>query len=106
MIEQARRTSYTGGRGFEKALRNVFESMGFSAEHDGRSGRPDVFVVATVGPEDYSFTVEAKGSKDDIDNDRAGVSAAANHGDEVTGFAPGANREVVAGRGLQFCRQR
>ena len=83
MIGEMHRTSYVGGRGFEKALCAVFEDMGFSAEHDGGSGRKDAFVVATVGRESYDFTVEAKGSKGDIDNRKANVSGAANHRDQV-----------------------
>ena len=55
--------------------------MGFSARHDGGSGKKDAIVVATVGPESYSFTVEAKGSGGDVDNAAADVGAAANHRD-------------------------
>lgn len=81
LIGEMFRTSYTGGRGFEKALCAVFQDMGFSAKHDGGSGKKDAFVVATVGPESYSFTVEAKGSGRDIDNAAADVAAAASHRD-------------------------
>lgn len=83
MIGEMHRTSYVGGRGFEKALCAVFEDMGFSAEHAGGSGKEDAFVVATVGRESYDFTVEAKGSKGDIDNSTANVSGAANHREQV-----------------------
>ena len=83
LIGEMFRTSYTGGRGFEKALCAVFQDMGFSAKHDGGSGKKDAFVVATVGPESYSFTVEAKGSGRDIDNAAADVAAAASHRDRV-----------------------
>ena len=83
LIGEMLRTSYTGGRGFEKALCAVFQDMGFSAEHDGGSGKKDAFVVAAVGPESYSFTVEAKGSGGDIDNAAADVSAAAHHRDRA-----------------------
>ena len=83
MIGEMHRTSYVGGRGFEKALCAVFEDMGFSAEHDGGSGRKDVFVVATVGRESYDFTVEAKGSGGHVDNRTANVSGAASHRDQV-----------------------
>ena len=81
LIGEMFRTSYTGGRGFEKALCAVLEDMGFSARHDGGSGKKDAIVVATVGPESYSFTVEAKGSGGDVDNAAADVGAAANHRD-------------------------
>ena len=83
MIGELRRTSSIGGRGFEKALCAVFEDMGFSAEHDGGSGKKDAFVVATVGRESYNFTVEAKGSGGEVDNRTANVSGAANHRDQV-----------------------
>lgn len=83
LIGQMHTTSYVGGRSFEKALCAVLEDMGFSVKHDGRSGRKDAFVVATVGPESYSFTVEAKGSSGDIDNAAADVGAAANHRDRA-----------------------
>ena len=114
MIGEMHRTSYVGGRGFEKALCAVFEDMGFSAEHDGGSGKEDAFVVATVGRESYNFTVEAKGSKGDIDNSTANVSGAANHRDQVgaehaliiarkfAGFAAaGSDRNVAV---LEECR--
>lgn len=83
LIGEMFRTSYTGGRGFEKALCAVLEDMGFSARHDGGSGKKDAIVVATVGPESYSFTVEAKGSGGDVDNAAADVGAAANHREQA-----------------------
>lgn len=113
MIGEMRRASYVGGRGFEKALCAVFEDMGFSAEHDGGSGKRDAFVVATVGNESYNFTVEAKGSRGDVDNRTANVGGAANHRDQVeaehaliiarkfAGFATGPDRDVAL---LKECR--
>ena len=83
VIEEMHRLSHTGDKPFEKALRDVFSDMGFTAKHDGGSGNKDVLVVATVGPESYSFTVEAKGSQDTIENAAADVSAAASHRDDV-----------------------
>ena len=83
IVAELRRTSYVGGRKFEKALHAVFEEMGFSAHHDGGTGKKDILVVATVGPESYDFTVEAKGSKNDVGNQTAGVGAAANHRDQA-----------------------
>ena len=113
MIGEMRGASYVGGRGFEKALCAVFEDMGFSAEHDGGSGKKDAFVVATVGHESYNFTVEAKGSVGDVDNRTANVSGAASHRDQVgakhaliiarkfAGFATGSDRDVAL---LKECR--
>ena len=83
VITAVDRTSYLGDREFEKALRDVFADMGFSAKHDGRRGQEDILVVATVGPESYKFIVEAKGSKNDVDNGAAKVAAAANHRDKA-----------------------
>ena len=93
VIEEMYRASHLGGRAFESALHDVFEDMGFTATHDGKSGRKDVLVVATVGPESYRFTVEAKGSAHAVENDDAEVSAAANHRDDV-----GAEHAVVVAR--------
>ena len=93
VIEEMHRTSHVGGRAFERALRDVFEDMGFAAAHDGSSGSKDVLVVASVGPESYRFTVEAKGSANPIRNEDADVSAAASHRD-----AAGAEHAVVVGR--------
>ena len=83
LINEMYRASYVGGNAFEKATARVFEDMGFVAEHDGRSGKKDVLVVATVGPEGYRFILEAKGSNGDVDNQTAAVSGAANHRNEV-----------------------
>ena len=83
IVAEMHRTSYIGNREFEKALHDIFADMGFSAEHDGRSGQKDVLVVATVGPESYKFIVEAKGSKNDVGNEAAKVGAAANHRDQI-----------------------
>ena len=93
IIAEMSRTSYVGSREFEKALHNVFEDMGFAAEHDGQSGQKDILVVATVGPESYKFIVEAKGSKNEVDNEAAKIAAAANHRDQV-----GVDHAVVVAR--------
>ena len=93
MVAEMHRTSYVGNREFEKALHDIFEDMGFAAEHDGQSGQKDVLVVATVGPESYEFIVEAKGSKNEVGNDAAKVGTAANHRDQV-----GAGHAVVVAR--------
>ena len=83
MIQEMYRTSYIGGRAFETALHRVFDDMGFRCSLDGRSGRKDILAVATVGPESFGFTIEAKGSKGDIRNDDAEVATAASHRDEA-----------------------
>ena len=93
VIEEMYHKSYLGGRAFEKALQDVFADMGFAAEHDGASGKKDVLVMATVGPESYRFVVEAKGSKKPVDNDAANVATAANHRDAV-----GAQHAVIVAR--------
>ena len=79
VIEEMHRLSYVGGTEFEKAVRDVFEDMGFVAQHDGASGEKDVLVMATVGPESYRLTVEAKGSKSTVNNREAHVGAAVRH---------------------------
>ena len=81
VIHEMQRTSYPGGRQFELAVAKVFEDMGFVAKPAGGSNQEDILVLATVGPESYSFVVEAKGSQHPIGNDAAEVSAAARHRD-------------------------
>lgn len=93
IVAEMRRTSFVGKDEFEKALQSIFEEMGFTAHHDGSSGKKDVLVVATVGPESYKFIVEAKGSKGDVGNEAADVSAAANHRDQV-----GASHGIIVAR--------
>ena len=93
MVAEMHRTSHVGNREFERALHDIFEDMGFAAEHDGQSGQKDILVVATVGPESYKFIVEAKGSKNDIGNEAANVGAAANHRDRA-----GAGHAIVVAR--------
>ena len=93
IINEMYRCSYVGGSKFETALFRVFKDMGFVPEHDGASGRKDILVVATAGPEGYSFTVEAKGSRGNVENDAAEVAAAANHRDQV-----GAEHAVIVAR--------
>ena len=92
-VAEMHRTSHVGDREFEKALRDVFADMGFSAEHDGQSGKKDILVMATVGPKSYKFIVEAKGSKNDVGNEAAKVGAAANHRDQA-----GAGHAVIVAR--------
>ena len=108
LINEMFRTSHVGHQSFERALQRVFDDMGFSAQHDGKSGEKDILVVATVGPEAYSLTIEAKGSKDDLSNDEADVGAAIRHRDRVgadhalivtrrfVGFGPNRDNESAA----------
>ncbi len=77
-------SSYVGGKRFEIALTSLLSAMGFKAERLGASGKEDVSIVATIGPNSYSFIFEAKGSKNKIENDSAEVSGAASHRDEVS----------------------
>lgn len=74
-------TSYEQGGAFEEAIAAVLEAMGFRAERDGASGKKDGFLKAACGPDGYTFTFEAKGSKNTIANDAAEVSGAAAHRD-------------------------
>ena len=114
IIAEMHRTSHVGGQIFEKALQGVLGEMGFSARHDGRTGKKDILVVAPVGPESYEFIVEAKGSISDIGNEAAKVGAAANHREQVNaghavivarkfaGF--GTERDDVGAAVYQECR--
>ena len=97
VVQEMRRLSYSGGTAFEVAVAKVFGDMGFVARHAGGSGQEDVLVMATVGPESYSFVVEAKGSGRSISNDAAEVSAAARHRDSAEAqYAVIIAREFVA----------
>jgi Histidine kinase-, DNA gyrase B-, and HSP90-like ATPase len=71
--------SYVGGTRFERSLAQILALMGFTAEPDGKSGMKDVLVVAPIGVEQYRFTVEGKGSKNQVANDAAEVSGASAH---------------------------
>ena len=83
VVQEMWRLSYPGGRAFELAVAKVFEDMGFKARHAGGANEEDVLVMATVGPESYSFVVEAKGSRGPVNNDAAEVSGAARHRDSA-----------------------
>lgn len=74
--------SFSGDEEFERAIAKVLRMMGFDAERRGGSGEEDVYLLATLGPESYQLTFEAKGSQNPINNDRADVSAAASHRDQ------------------------
>jgi hypothetical protein len=93
VVEEAIRTSYLGDEPFESALAEVFSQMGFTATRDGASGEKDILVIAPTGPNEARFTIEAKGSKGEIDNEKAVVAAAASHRDKV-----GASHAVIVAR--------
>lgn len=82
LIHELDRSSYVGGKAFERAIAAVLEDMGFICRHEGASGREDIAVFAASGPEGYKFIVEAKGSKDDVGNTEADIAAAARHRDD------------------------
>lgn len=88
-----RNTSYEGGGAFENALANILGDMGFACERHGATGKEDVVLIATIGPDSYKLTFEAKGSIKPIHNDKAEVSGAASHRDEV-----GAEHAVIVAR--------
>lgn len=78
-------TSYQGGKAFEDAIAEIFELMGFKAHRDGSSGKKDVLVFAPLGLEEFTFTVEAKGSGDKIELDSTEIAGAASHRDAAGG---------------------
>lgn len=93
LVARARKTSYKGGREFEKAVAELFFDMGLKAEWKGAAGEGDVLVVAPLGRERFSLSVEAKGSKHPVPADNAQVGAAASHRDKA-----GAAHAVIVAR--------
>lgn len=93
IVHDVREASFRGKKEFEIALATLFESMGFQASRDGRSGEKDVLVVAPIGQAEYRLTIEAKGSQGPVPNDEADIGGAAAHRKEV-----GANLAVVVAR--------
>ena len=93
VLAEVQQASYKGDKAFEKALAKLFNLMGFTATRDGASGKKDILTIAPVGPEHYSFVVEAKGSQKAIANDDADISSAAAHRD-----AAGADHAIVVAR--------
>lgn len=85
--------SYVGGEPFETALTQILNDMGFRCERDGASGKKDVLLVATVGPESYALSFEPKGSVKPLPNDKAEISGAASHGKDA-----GAEHAIVVAR--------
>lgn len=81
LAAQLDQASYVPGAAFEDAIVKVLDAMGFEATRDGASGKKDLGVRATCGPSAYSFTFEAKGSKNPVANDAAEIAAAAAHRD-------------------------
>lgn len=84
-VLEVRAASVPGGKRFEVALAQLFVLMGFAATQHGESGKKDVLVVAPLGPDHRVFIVEAKGSKDPVQNVTAALAGAAAHRDEVDG---------------------
>src|SRR5205085_10521830 len=76
-------SSYQGGKQFELAVAAMLKDMGFHCERDGASGEKDIILVATIGPDSYKLTFEAKGSQNTVPNDAAEVAGAASHRSEV-----------------------
>jgi hypothetical protein len=72
-------SSYEGDKQFERAIAIVLGAMGFHAEHRGGSGKEDILLAATIGPDSYTFVFEGKGSAKPIRADNAEVSGAASH---------------------------
>ncbi|MEV6489520.1 hypothetical protein AB0M20_12955, partial [Actinoplanes sp. NPDC051633] len=113
LVAELRDSSHAGAARFEKAIARIFQSMGFRAERDGRSGKKDILVVAPVGAQEYTFTVEGKGSKHAIVNDAAEISGASAHArDAGASFAIVVAREFAGFRGsttdpmvLKECRE-
>lgn len=68
--------------------------MGFVATRDGASGQKDVLVVAPIGQDEVTFTVEGKGSTKPIANDDAEISIAASHREKI----PSAVHAIVVAR--------
>lgn len=95
------RASHVGGAGFEKAIANVFEDMGFRVRRDGGSGEVDILVLATVGEESYSLAIEAKGSGKPVGNREATVAQVARHRDAVKAD----HGVIVARRFAGFARE-
>lgn len=93
VIAEVREASYRGKADFENALARLLGLMGFEAKRVGASGDEDVFVVAPIGPGDFRFIVDAKGSKKPVPNDNAELGPAAGHRDAV-----GADWAVVVAR--------
>ncbi len=79
VVTEVVEASFVGGAQFERALAKLFETMGFVATRDGKSGEKDILVVAPVGPAHQRFTVEAKGSKHAVVNDATDIDIAAAH---------------------------
>jgi len=83
VVAAATAASFLGDEPFESALADLLREMGFEATRDGASGEKDILVIAPTGPGAQRFTIEAKGSKGQVSNEKAVAAAAANHRDKV-----------------------
>lgn len=91
--EELTSASYRPGKPFEKAIAAILTFMGLNAKDDGASGQKDGVLEAPLGPDTYTLTFEAKGSKSSVANDQAEVGAAAAHRDAV-----GADHAIIVAR--------
>lgn len=85
VIAEVHEASHRGKADFENAIARVFGLMGFEAKRVGAPGTEDVLVVAPIGPADFRFIVDAKGSKNPVPSDNTELGPAAGHRDAVAG---------------------
>jgi hypothetical protein len=96
VINEVLEASFRGKADFENALARLLGLMGFEAKRVGAAGEEDVLVVAPIGPNDFRFIVDAKGSRNPVPNDNAELAQAAGHRDAVdAGWAVVVAREFV-----------
>ncbi len=79
VFAEVERTSYLGKDKFEQSLADLFGLMGFEATRHGGPGEKDVLVISPTGETQVKFTVEGKGSRRPVPNDRAEVGGAVAH---------------------------
>ena len=84
VIQEVNEGSYRGKAEFEYALAKILRFMGFEAKRSGGPGEEDVLVVAPIGPGDFRFIVDAKGSQNPVPSDAAELGPAAGHRDGVS----------------------
>lgn len=86
-------TSYGPDGEFEAALAAILRGMGFSARRIGGSGREDVLLEATFGPDSYKLVFDAKSSKGSVAADKCDPTS-------ITGFRKdvGADHAVFVAR--------
>jgi len=82
-VEEMKRLSFSGDRGFEEAVSNVLNLIGFKSKVMGFAGNPDILAEAYLGKDTYRLTFETKGSGKGISNAVACVAAAPSHAKKV-----------------------